>query len=184
MCQASTYLVCTHVDPTGIRSPYEEGKRFAESLVATYVRKYGLNAKIVRVFNTYGPGMSKKDTRVVPTFIRQALSSEPLTVEGKGTQTRTFCYVDDTINGLLTIMQKGKSGEVYNLGNDKEVTIIDLAKAIVKITKSKSKIKFTPRPLHDHNRRHPDLSKVKKLSWKPKVSLEEGFRKTIESLKF
>lgn len=169
-----------NVDPTGFRSPYEEGKRFAESLVVAYVRKYNIDAKIVRIFNTYGPGMSNKDTRVIPQFLHQALSGKPLTVEGKGVQTRTFCYVDDLVEGLILVTQKGGKGEVYNLGSDKEMTVIELAKLVIRLTDSRSKIRFVPRPTHDHNRRHPDLTKIKKLGWEPKLSLEEGLKKTLE----
>jgi len=168
-----------NVDPIGIRSPYEEGKRFAESLLQMYVRKYNIDAKIVRVFNTYGHYMSLNDSRVIPRFLLQALKNKPVTVKGKGLQTRTFCYVDDLVEGLITVMKKGKKGEVYNLGSDKEVRIIDLAKLVIKETGSKSKIVFVERPTHDHNRRHPSLNKVKKLGWKPKVNLKEGLRKTL-----
>src|SRR3990167_7366280 len=107
-----------NVDPIGIRSPYEEGKRFSESLIQMYVRKYNVNAKIVRVFNTYGNYMSSGDSRVIPRFLNQALNGKSLTVEGKGLQTRTFCYIDDLVDGLITVMEKGKKGEVYNLAND------------------------------------------------------------------
>ncbi|HCS78228.1 TPA: hypothetical protein DIV55_00625 [Patescibacteria group bacterium] len=171
-----------NVDPTGIRSPYEEGKRFTESLVSIYVRKYKLDAKIVRVFNTYGPGMDRSETRVVPRFLRQALSNKPITIHGKGTQTRTFCYVDDLVNGLLIIMKKGKSGEVYNLGSDQQVTIRQLAELIINVTKSKSKIIKIKRLKHDHESRLPDLTKVKKLGWKLHTPLEDGLRKTSKSL--
>lgn len=169
-----------NVDPVGIRSPYEEGKRFSESLVQMYVRKYNVDAKIVRVFNTYGPYMASDDSRVIPRFLRQAMSNSPLTVEGKGLQTRTFCYVDDLIDGLLLVMKKGKKGEVYNLGSDKEVRIIDLAKLIIKVTGSKSKIAFVERPTHDHKRRLPSLKKVEKLGWKKKTGLEEGLKKILK----
>ena len=170
-----------NVDPIGIRSPYEEGKRFSESLIQMYVRKYNVDAKIVRVFNTYGPSMSSNETRVVAKFLSQALQGKLLTVEGKGLQTRTFCYIDDLVNGLLMIIKKGKKGEVYNLGSDKEVRIIDLAKLIVKVTDSKSKISFVERPSHDHKRRHPSLEKVKKLGWKQKTTLKNGLQKTFRS---
>ena len=169
-----------NVDPVGFRSPYEEGKRFAESLVATYVQKYHIKAITVRIFNTYGPGMSEKDTRVIPQFLRQARREDPLTVEGKGTQTRTFCHVDDLINGLLLVMSKGKVGEIYNVGSNVEITIINLAKLIKKLTKSHSAIQFIARPSHDHNRRHPDLSKIRTLGWKQKISLEEGLKNTLK----
>ncbi len=168
-----------NVDPVGIRSPYEEGKRFSESLIQMYVRKYNVDAKIVRVFNTYGPYMASDDSRVIPRFLRQAMSSRPLTVEGKGLQTRTFCYVDDLVDGLLLVMKKGKKGEVYNLGSDKEVRIIDLARLVIKATGSKSKIEFVERPTHDHKRRFPSLEKVEKLGWRQKTALEKGLQKTL-----
>lgn len=166
------------VSPTGYRSTYEEGKRFSESLVAFYVRKYKVDASIARVFNTYGPGMSRSDSRVIPRFMNLSLKNQSLTVAGKGTQTRTFCYVDDLVTGLLLIEKKGKASEVYNLGSNKEIKIIDLAKKIVIATGGKKKIKFIKRPEHDHDRRLPDLTKVKRLGWAPKVDLSEGLRRT------
>lgn len=168
------------VSPTGYRSTYEEGKRFAESVVMFYVRAFGVDARIARVFNTYGPGMSRSDARVMPRFMNQCMNERDLTVEGKGTQTRTLCYVDDLVAGLITIANKGKKGEVYNLGNDNETKIIDLAKMVIKITGKNLKIKFIERPNHDHDRRLPDLSKMKKLGWIPRVDLEEGVRRTAQ----
>ena len=170
-----------NVDPTGLRSPYEEGKRFAESLMLMYVRKYNVDAKIVRVFNTYGPCMSQKDTRVIPAFLHQALSDQPLTIHGKGLQTRTHCYVDDLVEGLILVILKGQKGKVYNLGGEIQISIVNLAKLILKYTRSKSPLKFVKRPPHDHQSRQPDLSKIKKLGWKQKISLEEGIRKTMEA---
>lgn len=168
-----------NVDPVGFRSPYEEGKRFSESLIMMYARKYKIDAKIVRVFNTYGPGMSSEESRVIARFLRQALNGQPLTVHGKGLQKRTFCYVDDLVDGLILVMEKGKSGEVYNLGSNKQVSILDLAKLIIKLTKSKSSILKVKRPSHDHQARLPSLEKVKKLGWKSKVSLKKGLHLTI-----
>lgn len=168
-----------NVDPIGFRSPYEEGKRFSESLILMYVRKYAVDAKIVRVFNTYGPGSSVTETRVVPRFIRLALSQTPLIIEGKGSQTRTFCYVEDLVQGLIMVMKKGKTGDVYNLGGEKEIKIIDVAKLIIMLTESRSKIKFITRPKHDHDRRLPDLSKIKKLGWKQTISLQDGIKRTL-----
>ena len=170
-----------NVDPVGIRSPYEEGKRFSESLTLMYARKYRLDAKIVRVFNTYGPKMSEKDTRVIPQFLRQALSDQPLTIHGKGLQTRTHCYVDDLVNGLILVILKGQKGQVYNVGGEAQISVVDLAKMIVVYTHSKSPLRFVERPLHDHQSRQPDLAKIKKLGWKQKINLEEGIRKTIEA---
>jgi len=167
-----------NVDPVGARSTYEEGKRFAETLCVLYQKKYNLPIKIVRLFNTYGPTKSK-DTRVISQFVRQALVGEPITIYGSGRQTRTFCYVDEAVDGLILIMKKGGNGEVYNLGSDKEITISDIARIILKITKSKSKIEFKPQPFPDHQRRKADITKIKKLGWRQKISLEEGLRRLI-----
>ena len=169
-----------NVDPLGIRSPYEEGKRFSESLIIAYVRKYGLDAKIVRIFNTYGPFMNLEETRVIPNFMGKIQKGEPLPVQGDGSQQRTFCYVDDLINGFLTVMEKGKSGEVYNDGNDEQITIRGLAELLLKMTGSPVGIEYTNRPSHDHQSRLPDLRKLKTLGWKTRISLEEGLQKTIQ----
>lgn len=179
--QKETYL--GNVDSVGIRSPYEEGKRFAESLSVAYFRKFGVDVKIVRIFNTYGPYMSQSDTRVIPHFLKKALLGKPIPVRGMGKQTRTFCYASDLVNGLLCVMAKGKSGEVYNVGSNKQMTIFDLAKLIIKITNSKSKIEFVARPAHDHQGRLPSLSKINKLGWEPEVPLSVGLAKTLEWLK-
>ncbi len=175
--QKETYT--GNVDSVGYRSPYEEGKRFAESMIITYVRKYKLNARIVRVFNTYGANMSESDTRVIPKFLRLIRAKKSLPVEGDGLQTRTFCYIDDLVSGLIMVLETGKSGEIYNLGSKSEISIIDLAKLIIKITKSKNKIKFIKRPAHDHKRRLPSLAKIEKLGWKPKAGLNEGLKRTL-----
>jgi nucleoside-diphosphate-sugar epimerase len=168
------------VSPTGYRSTYEEGKRFAESVSMFYFRKFKVDVRIARVFNTYGPGMNRSDARVMPRFMNQCMNNNDLTIEGKGLQTRTLCFVDDLVAGLLVLANKGKSGEVYNLGNDNETKIIDLAKMVIKITGKKIKIKYIERPDHDHDRRLPDLSKIRKLGWSPKIDLEEGIRRTVE----
>lgn len=168
-----------NVDPTGARSPYEEGKRFSESLVSAFSQKFKIDAKIVRVFNTYGPLMNKDDSRVIPRFLNRAFKNKPIPVHGSGMQKRTFCYVDDLVEGLILVLEKGKKGEVYNLGSDQEITIINLAKLVMKFAKSKSKIKFALRPPHDHQRRLPSLSKVKKLGFRLKTPLPEGLRATI-----
>lgn len=172
-----------NVDQTGVRSTYEEGKRFAESLISFYVREKNLDAKIVRVFNTYGPAMSTEDSRVIPRFLKQALAQKPLPLHGQGEQKRTFCYVDDLVAGLILIMQKGLKGQVYNLGGEKQVKIKDLAVQVLKITGSKSPIKTVDRPPHDHQGRQPALSKVKKLGWRQKVTLSQGLTKTLSYLK-
>jgi len=171
-----------NVDSLGIRSPYEEGKRFAESLSIMYHRKYKLDAKIVRIFNTYGPYMNEADQRVVPRFLLQSIKGEPLTIQGDGSQKRTFCYIDDLTAGLIKVMRKGKAGEVYNIGSDKEITIKNLAYQILKITKSNSKIRYIERPGHDHQRRLPDLNKIKKLGYQNKITLAEGLKLTFSSL--
>jgi len=171
-----------NVDSTGIRSPYEEGKRFSESLVMAYVRKYALDAKIARIFNTYGPGSSAFETRIIPKFLRLARDNKPLPVEGDGTQTRTFCYVDDLVDGILRIYKKGSSGGVYNVGSDREVPVALLAEKIIALTGSKSRVEYIRRPSHDHNRRLPLLNKIRGLGWNPVVDLEEGLRKTSELL--
>ncbi len=169
-----------NVNPVGYRSTYEEGKRFAESLVSFYARKYKVDGKIVRIFNTYGPGMSRSDSRVIPKFMSLCLQSKDLTVEGKGIQSRTFCFVDDLVEGLILVSMKGKRGEVYNLGSDQEVKIIDLAKKVLIATNSPKKINFINRPKHDHDRRLPDLTRIQKLGWKSKVGLDEGLRRSAK----
>ena len=169
-----------NVNSIGIRSPYEEGKRFEESLVMSYVRKHNLNSVIARIFNTYGPLMSRNDSRVIPKFLNQISKNLPLTVEGKGKQTRTFCYVDDLVDGLLLLGKRGRKGEVYNLGSDKEISIKDLAKEVLELTKSNIGIKNIHRPSHDHNRRLPDLGKADKLNWRTKVDLDEGLERTAQ----
>lgn len=171
-----------NVDPTGLRSSYEEGKRFSESLIAVYVRKYNLDARIVRVFNTYGPGTSSSETRVVPVFLTCAIKNKNMPVSGIGMQTRTFCYVDDLVAALLLVAERGKKGNVYNAGSDTEISILELAKLVLMVTDSKSKIEFVKRAEHDHNGRKPDLSKLKSLGWKQTVGLHEGLKKTAVSL--
>lgn len=183
-----------NVQPTGIRSTYEEGKRFSESLVAFYARKYKLEAKIVRIFNTYGPYMTLTDTRVIPNFINHIKQNKPLPVQGEGSQRRTFCYVDDLVEGFLTVIEKGKPGEAYNLGGDQEYTIKELAEMVIKVSNRsnvrdsgssnsagrQARMTFIERPSHDHQARRPDLKKVKKLGWKQKINLEQGLKKTLE----
>lgn len=168
-----------HVNPIGPRSCYDESKRFAESLIENYRKKYKLDTKIVRIFNTYGPRMRIDDGRVVSNFITQALKGKNLTVYGKGLQTRSFCFVSDMIEGLIKMMKSREHGPV-NLGNPEEYTVLELAKKIIQITNSKSKMVFLPLPADDPTRRRPDISKAeKKLSWRPKVSLKDGLLKTI-----
>ena len=169
-----------HVNPVGVRGCYDESKRFAESLTMAYRRMHKLNTRIIRIFNTYGPRMRIHDGRVVPNFIYQALHNKPLTVYGKGAQTRSFCYIDDLINGIFRMMNSGISGPI-NLGNPHEFTILRLAKLVIKLTGAKTDIVFKPLPQDDPRQRQPDISNAKKLlRWNPKIGLEEGLQKTIE----
>jgi UDP-glucuronate decarboxylase len=173
-----------NVNPIGIRSCYDEGKRIAETLMMDYHRMNKVDVKIVRIFNTYGPYMAVDDGRVVSNFIVQALSGKDLTVYGDGNQTRSFCYVTDLINGLLKMMGKEDFIGPVNLGNPKEYSILELAQKILKLTKSSSKIIHQPIPKDDPVRRCPDISLAKKrLDWQPQVGLEEGLNKTIAFFK-
>jgi len=172
-----------NVDPIGWRANYEEGKRFGETWVSLYAKKYKLDAKIVRLFNVYGPNMSIVDFRVVPKFATQSLEGEDITVHGDGSQERTLCFVDDLVSGLVTVIEKGEVGEVYNLGGDESMTMLELANKIIDLTKSKSKVIFTPRAKHDHQSRMPNLSKVRSLGWEQKVDLETGLKKTLSYFK-
>ncbi|MDD5770719.1 MAG: SDR family oxidoreductase [Candidatus Omnitrophica bacterium] len=168
-----------HVNPTGLRSCYDESKRFSEALTIAYHRIHKLDTKIVRIFNTYGPRMRRNDGRVVPNFIFSALNSRPLTVYGRGRQTRSFCYIDDLVEGLLRLMFS-KINDPVNLGNPHEFTIIELARKILQITGSKSKVVFRRLPADDPRQRRPDIGKAGKLlSWKPTICLREGLERTI-----
>lgn len=173
-----------NVNPIGVRSCYDEGKRVAETLMMDYHRQNHVDIKIVRIFNTYGPRMAVDDGRVVSNFIVQALQGEPLTVYGDGSQTRSFCYVSDIIEALLAMMETENFTGPVNLGNPEEFTIIELAKKILKLTRSRSAITYKPLPADDPTRRCPDISLARaKLNWQPKVSLEEGLLQTIEYFK-
>ncbi|MFQ6108529.1 MAG: UDP-glucuronic acid decarboxylase family protein [Candidatus Aminicenantales bacterium] len=173
-----------HVNPIGLRSCYDEGKRVAETLMMDYHRQNKVDIKIVRIFNTYGPRMAIDDGRVVSNFIVQALRKEPLTVYGDGSQTRSFCYVSDLIDGLIRMMEAEDLTGPVNLGNPQEFTIIELAEKILELTKSPSRIIHSPLPLDDPERRCPDISLAReKLKWQPKVGLEEGLMITIEYFK-
>ncbi len=170
------------VNPIGIRSCYDEGKRAAECLMMDYHRQNGVCVKIARIFNTYGPRMAQDDGRVVSNFIVQALQGKDITVYGDGTQTRSFCYVDDMIDGLARLMDTPDSflGPV-NLGNPVEFSIIDLAETVIRMTESKSKIIFNPLPQDDPVQRKPDISlAVEMLGWQPKINLDDGLQKTID----
>lgn len=169
-----------NVNPVGIRSCYDEGKRVAETLMMDYHRQNNVDTRIVRIFNTYGPRMAINDGRVVSNFIVQALRGEPVTVYGDGTQTRSFCYVSDLIDAFIMTMDKEGFTQPVNLGNPAESTILELAEKIIKLTKSSSKIIRKPLPPDDPVRRCPDISLAKeKLGWQPKIGLEEGLLKTI-----
>jgi len=170
-----------NVNPNGIRSCYDESKRFAESLVMTYYRKYNLDVRVARLFNTFGPNMEQNDGRVVSNFILQAIQNKPITIYGDGNQTRSFCYISDMIEGLNQLaITKNISGEVVNLGNPNEKTILELANQIRTISSSSSKIIYTPIDQDDPKKRKPDITKAKKLlNWKPLILLEEGLKKTI-----
>jgi len=169
-----------NVNPIGVRGCYDESKRFGEAITMAYRRVHKMDTKIIRIFNTYGPRMRIKDGRVVPNFIYQALHRQPLTVYGKGLQTRSFCYVDDLVEGIFRVMLSDLNDPV-NLGNPKEFTIMQLAKLVLKLTGAKSKVVYKPLPQDDPRQRQPNIAKAKKaLSWEPKVGLEAGLRKTIE----
>ena len=173
------------VNPIGIRSCYDEGKRCAETLFFDYWRQHKVEIKVMRIFNTYGPRMHPRDGRVVSNFIVQALNNKPITIYGDGSQTRSFCYVDDLITGMIKLMESHKSitGPI-NMGNPSEFTMIELAELVIKLTSSRSKLKFKPLPEDDPKQRQPNISLAKsKLNWSPKVSLEEGLNKTITYFK-
>ena len=169
-----------NVNPIGPRGVYDEAKRFAEAMTMAYHRYHGLDSRIVRIFNTYGPRMRMRDGRVVPNFISQALKGEPLTVYGQGQQTRSFQYVDDLVAGIQKLLAADHHLPV-NIGNPHEMTVLDFAKKIIELTGSKSTIVYKPLPEDDPQVRQPDISKAKKiLGWEPKVALEEGLAKTID----
>ena len=169
-----------NVNPNGVRSMYDEAKRFAEAAVASYNRIYNLDTRTVRLFNTYGPKMKINDGRVVTNFISQAIKGEDITIYGNGNQTRSFCFIDDTVLGIIKAMESDSS-EVFNIGNPNEITILHLAEKVISLTNSKSAIKFVQLPEDDPMQRKPDITKAnKKLNWFPEVSLEDGLLKTIE----
>lgn len=174
-----------NVNPLGVRSCYDEGKRCAESLFFSYHRQYGVAIKVARIFNTYGPRMLEHDGRVVSNFIVQALQGEPITLYGDGSQTRSFCYVDDLITGLITLMESPAefTGPV-NLGNPSEIPISELAERVVQLTGSKTEITYLPLPLDDPKQRRPDITLAKQvLGWGPVTPLEEGLSRTISYFK-
>ena len=171
-----------HVNPIGIRSCYDEGKRCAETLFFDYHRQHDLDIKVMRIFNTYGPRMHPNDGRVVSNFIVQALKGEDITIYGDGTQTRSFCYVDDLVDGMMRLMEspKGFTGPV-NIGNPVEFTMLQLAELVLSLTESASKIRFLPLPSDDPRQRQPDIGLAReKLGWEPSVALPQGIQKTID----
>jgi UDP-glucuronate decarboxylase len=170
-----------YVNPIGIRACYDEGKRCAETLFFDYRRQYGLYIKVVRIFNTYGPRMDANDGRVVSNFVVKSILNEPLHIYGDGSQTRSFCYVDDLIDGMITVMDsKEEIAGPVNLGNPNEFTILELAEIVLKMTGSHSKVIFSKLPQDDPKKRNPDISLAKSLGWSCKVALKEGLAKTIK----
>jgi dTDP-glucose 4,6-dehydratase len=169
-----------HVNPIGPRGVYDEAKRYAEALTMAYHRQQGVDTAIVRIFNTYGPRMRPHDGRAIPTFLRQALQDRPITVFGDGAQTRSFCYVDDLIRGIIGLAESGYHNPV-NIGNPNEFTLLELAKAVIEVTGSRSEIVFEALPTDDPQVRQPDISLAKEvLGWEPMIALREGLSRTIE----
>jgi dTDP-glucose 4,6-dehydratase len=172
-----------NVNPIGERSMYDEAKRFAEALTMSYHRQNQVETRIVRIFNTYGPRMRLDDGRVLPNFVRSALKNEPLTIYGDGSQTRSFCYVDDLLRGIVSLMES-KGDEPVNIGNPEEITMLDFAKEIIAMTGSKSTIVNKPLPKDDPVRRRPDITRARTLlGWEPKVHRREGLLKTLEDFR-
>jgi dTDP-glucose 4,6-dehydratase len=169
-----------HVNPIGPRGVYDEAKRYAEALTMAYHRQQGVDTAIVRIFNTYGPRMRPRDGRAIPTFLRQAFQDRPITVFGDGAQTRSFCYVEDEIRGLIALAESGYHNPV-NIGNPDEFTLLELAKTVIDVTGSKSEIVFEALPTDDPQVRQPDITLAREiLGWEPKISLREGLKRTIE----
>jgi dTDP-glucose 4,6-dehydratase len=169
-----------NVNPVGPRGVYDEAKRFAEAITMAYHRYHGLDAKIVRIFNTYGPRMRLRDGRAVPAFMSQALTGEDVTIFGSGRQTRSFCYVTDLVDGIIRLMES-KENDPVNIGNPQEMTIEDIARMIIKLTGSKSQLVYRPLPEDDPKVRQPDITRARTLlGWEPKVGLEEGLTRTLE----
>jgi len=180
--QKETY--CGNVNTLGIRGCYDEAKRFAEAMTMAYVREKNVDARIIRIFNTYGPRLNEYDGRVISNFITQALRNEPITVYGDGNQTRSFCYVSDMVEGIYKAMMEGKKGDVYNLGGEDEYKILDIASKIKELTSTNSNIVFKELPEDDPRIRKPNIGKAKKyLNWEPIINLEDGLKKTIEYFK-
>jgi len=172
-----------NVNPIGPRGVYDEAKRFAEAITLAYHRTHGVDTKIVRIFNTYGPRMRLRDGRAVPAFVSQALANEDVTVFGDGTQTRSFCYVSDLVRGILSLMESN-TNEPVNIGNPHELTIEEIARTIVRLVGSRSQIVYRPLPVDDPKQRQPDITRARTLlGWQPEVSLEDGLRTAIEYFK-
>jgi dTDP-glucose 4,6-dehydratase len=170
-----------NVNPIGPRGVYDEAKRYAEALTMAYHRQQGVDTCIVRIFNTYGTRMRPYDGRAIPTFIRQALANQPITVFGDGSQTRSFCYVDDLVRGLVALAKSGEHLPV-NIGNPQELTLLQLAEAVIEATGSKSQIVFEALPVDDPQVRQPDITRARQLlGWEPQVPLEEGLRRMLKS---
>lgn len=179
--QAETYW--GNVNPVGPRSVYDEAKRFAEALVMAYHRSRGVNTHLVRIFNTYGPRLHPGDGRVISNFMMQALRGQPLTIYGDGKQTRSFCYVDDLIEGIVRLSRSDEHMPV-NIGNQDEFTILDCAQAVLAVTGSKSELRFVDLPVDDPTRRRPDITKARALlNWEPKIKLKEGLEKSLDYFK-
>jgi UDP-glucuronate decarboxylase len=174
-----------HCNPIGPRSCYDEGKRCAEALAVAYSAQYGVSVRIARLFNTYGPRMQEQDGRVVSNFVVQALRGHPLTIHGRGDQTRSFCFVSDMVDGLVRLMASEHGTAPVNLGNPRESTVLELAELVKEITGSPSSIEFAPRPGDDPGRRNPDISRAQKLlgGWTPRVALEDGLARTIDDFR-
>src|SRR5436190_4242275 len=170
-----------NVNPIGPRGVYDEAKRYSEAMTMAYHRQQGVDTAIARIFNTYGPRMRPNDGRAVPTFVRQALEGKPLTVFGDGSQTRSFCYVDDLIRGLIALAESGEHLPV-NLGNPDEFTLLELAQSVIRVTSSKSEIVYEALPVDDPQVRQPDITRARQvLGWEPKIPLEEGLRRMLPS---
>ena len=170
-----------NVNPIGPRGVYDEAKRYAEALTMAYHRQQGVDTCIVRIFNTYGPRMRPNDGRAIPTFFRQALANEPLTVFGDGSQTRSFCYVDDLVRGLVLLAKSGEHLPV-NVGNPQELSLLELAKTVIEVTASKSEIVFEALPVDDPQVRQPDITRARQLlGWEPQVPLADGLRRTLQA---
>jgi nucleoside-diphosphate-sugar epimerase len=173
-----------NVDTLGVRKGYEEGKRVAETLFGIYAERFGVQAKVARVFNTYGPGMRIADTRVIPSFVRSAILGEPLKVHGDGVQNRCHTFATDLVRGLRLVMEKGRPARAYNLGSTKQTTIRELAERVVQLTGTASPIEYTDRPTHDHQSRLPDTTRAcMELGWEPTIKLDDGLQATISDFR-